>query len=186
MSGNFWPVFVTVSTISAAAVWKFAPDIGQKLPYPFRDFLHDVVCGRAQVPAPVGDGRSADDASTAAVGSTVGEKAPAANAVRATREPAPVPKTAQNPTGSPYLEPAAQALREYRKLSADFEKRKKNMDIAEQRAAMKKLHAQNQRVEYFNRKHREWKEGFPSRGEGRPLSAAVYFRLRTVRGAAGA
>lgn len=161
MSGNFWPVFVTVSTISAAAVWKFAPDIGQKLPYPFRDFLHDVVCGRAQVPA--GD-----------VESTVGEKAPAdavqapaANAVRATREPAPVPKTAQNPTGSPYLEPAAQALREYRKLSADFEKRKKNMDMAEQRAAMKKLHAQNQRVEYFNRKHREWKDSHPAAKAGR-------------------
>ena len=161
MSGNFWPVFVTVSTISAAAVWKFAPDIGQKLPYPFRDFLHDVVCGRAQVPA--------DD-----VGSTVGEKAPAdavqapaANAVRTTREPAPVPKTAQNPTGSPYLEPAAQALREYRKLSTDFEKRKKNMDMAEQRAAMKKLHAQNQRVEYFNRKHREWKDSHPAAKTGR-------------------
>lgn len=174
MSGNFWPVFVTVSTISAAAVWKFAPDIGQKLPYPFRDFLHDVVCGRAQVPAPVGDGRSAADASTAAVGSTVGEKAPAdavqapaANAVRTTREPAQVPKTAQNPTGSPYLEPAAQALREYRKLSADFEKRKKNMDMAEQRAAMKKLHAQNQRVEYFNRKHREWKDSHPAAKAGR-------------------
>ena len=154
MSGNFWPVFVTVSTISAAAVWKFAPDIGQKLPYPFRDFLHDVVCGRAQVPA--GD-----------VESTVGEKAPAANAVRTTREPAPVPKTAQTPTGSPYLEPAAQALREYRKLSADFEKRKKNMDMAEQRAAMKKLHAQNQRVEYFNRKHREWKDSHPAAKAGR-------------------
>ena len=153
MSGNFWPVFVTVSTISAAAVWKFAPDIGHKLPYSFRDFLHDVVCGRAQVPA--------DE-----VGSTVGEKAPA-DAVRTTREPAPVPKAAQTPTGSPYLEPAAQALREYRKLSADFEKRKKNMDMAEQRAAMKKLHAQNQRVEYFNRKHREWKDSHPAAKTGR-------------------
>ena len=54
MSGNFWPVFVTVSTSSAAAVWKFAPDIGQKLPYPFRDFLHDMRLLVQAVPLPGG------------------------------------------------------------------------------------------------------------------------------------
>ena len=165
MSRNFWPVFVSVATISAALVWKFAPDVGQKLPYPFRDLLHDVVCGRARAPAPDADGPSAtapasgmaEETSPAGAGQT-----PATHAVRKEKAPAPVQKTAQNPTGSPYLEQAAQALREYRKLSAEFEKRQKSMDMAEQRAAMKKLHAQNQRVEYFTRKHREWKESHPA------------------------
>ena len=168
MSRNFWPVFVAVSTVSAAFVWRFAPDVGQKLPYPFRDLLHDVICGHAQASASVADGPFV--AAPVAVADKAGEDSPpsgadqasAAHDARAAKGPAPVPKTAQNPTGSPYLEPAAQALREYRKLSAEFEKRQKNMGMAEQRAAMKKLHAQNQRVEYFNRKHREWKESHPA------------------------
>ena len=168
MSRNFWPFFVSVATVSAALGWRVAPDVGQKLPYPFRDLLHDVVCGRAQAPTAAVDGPSAA-AAPAVAADKAGKDSPAgadqASAVdsaRAAKGPAPVPKTAQNPTGSPYLESAAQALREYRRMSEEFEKRQKSMGMAEQRAEMKKLHAQNQRVEYFNRKHREWKASHPA------------------------
>ena len=172
MGRNFWPVFVAVSTLSAAIVWRFAPDVGQKLPYAFRDFLHDTVYGRTPTSAKT----SADASPTAG---NVAEAAPAAEAAsvpapgqqpaveapraaKSAKEPSAVAKTAENPTGSPYLEAAAKALREYRQLSADFEKRQKQLDLAQQRATMKKLHVLNQRVEFLNRKHREWKNAHPA------------------------
>jgi len=178
MGRNFWPVFVAVSTLSAAIVWRFSPDVGQKLPYAFRDFLHDTFYGRTPASARPSAGKSpaaavvaeavpapaaAPEAAAASVPVQGGRPATEApRSAKSAKEPAPVAKTAENPTGSPYLEAAAKALREYRQLSADFEKRQKQLDLAQQRATMKKLHALNQRVEFLNRKHREWKNAHPA------------------------
>lgn len=163
MSGNFWPIFVTVAALSTAVVWKYGPVVGQKLPPPLRDVVNrggghapsdQLAPTRVQPDGATAPALANADAASRPAGTPEDGKSP--------KTPSAVTPTAQNPTGSPYLEPAAKALREYKRLLADFERRQKGMDVAAQRAAMKKLHGLNSRVEFLNRKHREWKESHPA------------------------
>ena len=191
MSRNFGPVFVAIAAISSALVWRFAPEAGPKLPASVRDAILSAVrsacppSGAVQAgPAPaagpeagvvVPGGAVANalpKADAEAPKASAPEPAPAARTsapkAASPREPAAVARTAQNPTGSPFLEPAAKALREFRAQSEAFEKRQKKMSLADQRAGMKKLAALRDRVEFFNRKHREWKQAHPAAsGSGR-------------------
>ena len=186
MGANFWPVFVTVAALSSAVVWKFSPEVGRKLSPSVRDAIRGTVRhAPAATPAhPMTDNPTADVQAPSpkvrekpAVQSTTprGEADGAREAVVAgvtdtqrkqdgkkPKAPGAVTPSAQNPTGSPYLEPAAKALREYKRLLADFERKQKGMNIAAQRAAMKKLHETNARVEFLNQKHREWKQSHPA------------------------
>lgn len=182
MSRNFGPVFTTISAISLALVWKFAPEIGLKLPKPLRDAIFSSVqsvCGgdrsaqAAGTPSAASAPAVAADRPTAVPDRESAARQPAAPAaavpVREAAAKAPVKaadataRSVQNPTGSPYLEPAAKALGEYKKLSAVLEKKRKGMGMAEQRQLMKKLNALHERVEFYNRKHREWKQAHPAK-----------------------
>ena len=196
VAGNFGPVFVIVAAISSALVWRYAPEVGPKLPAPARDAILSAV--RAVCPSPgavqaASDPATAEPEAAAAVpgggtanaSSNAKPEAPKASAPAAapapsaatrtsvakaasSKTPAAVARTAQNPTGSPFLEPAAKALREFRAQSEAFEKRQQKMSLADQRAGMKKLAALRDRVEFFNRKHREWKQAHPAAsGSGR-------------------
>ena len=175
---TFWPVFVIVAALSVATVWRFSPELGQHLPDSVRASICSLFGRTATVSAPAAEATPADDDATAAEpaqpepDARTGVQAAAAAAEKAPRTK---PKTEpvadarkqlprqqqQSPSVSPYLEPAAKALREFRQLNADFERRRGDMPLAEQRAVMKKLHALNQRVESLNRKHREWKQSHP-------------------------
>ena len=166
MNGNFWTVFTAVAVVSSAFVWKFAPEAGQKLPVSIRDRICSAVHKSRPGSSRTGIHPVNDDTRVAAPATP---PAPPKPVVTATPQPpaqtkasaqAKVPaqtRPAKAESGSPYLEPAAKALREYRNLSASLEKNRKTMALAEQRAAMKKLHELNERVEFLNRKHREWK-----------------------------
>ena len=173
MNGNFWTVFTAVAVVSSAFVWKFAPEAGQKLPASVRNRIYDSVrmfrpgASRAEVRSGDIVAPATPPVETAApVPAVVAAPKPAAAAVPA-KSKSPVPgKPAKAGSESPYLGPAAKALREYRTLSASLEKNRKRMGLAEQRAAMKKLHELNERVEFLNRKHREWKASHPA-GSGR-------------------
>lgn len=167
----FWPVFVTVAALSSATVWRFAPELGRHLPDSVRTSICALFGRTATVSAPAAETSSADDAApqdqtepdarTTARDASAAVPQPKATSVADARKPA-LPREPQSSAAvSPYLEPAAKALREFRQLNADFERRQNGMSLAEQRAVMKKLHALNQRVESLNRKHREWKQAHP-------------------------
>lgn len=189
MGGNFWPIFVTVAALSSAVVWKYSPEIGRRLSPSAREAIRNAVGAQPPAAAETEDadvhpasnvtrpGDSAVESPANTVAAVAKKTVPAAPAAAAPttpppaktsggsaspKAPGPVTPTAQNPTGSPYLEPAAKALREYKRLLADFERKEKGMNIAAQRAAMKKLHEVNARVEFLNRKHREWKASHPA------------------------
>lgn len=170
MGKNFWPVYVSIAVISGAITWKFAPEAGQKLPSPVRDLILATVqeaSGRKAPPAPPKAAAEAPAQADTAVRAPAARPAPApqapAVAARKQKKPGtPAASAAPSASGSPYLEPAAKALSEYKALSADFEKRRSGMDLAQQRATMKKLHALNERVEFYNTKHREWKKAHPA------------------------
>lgn len=149
----FWPIFIIVLAVLTAGIWKLAPIVFSWIPQSaiesIRDSARRNLWRTTDAPSPAGT----EDFSTPADAFPLNAEIPASRTTT-TKSPMPVAKTAQNPTGSPYLEAAAKALREYRRLSVGL----KDMGLPEQRAAMRKLHMLNERVEFLNRKHREWKE----------------------------
>lgn len=147
----FWPIFIIVLAGFTAGVWKLAPIISSWIPQSaiesIRDSARRNLWRTTDVPSSAGTEESSPPSEAFPLDAEI-------SASWTTKTPMPVAKTAQNPTGSPYLEAAAKALREYRRLSVGL----KDMDLPQQRTAMRKLHMLNERVEFLNRKHKEWKE----------------------------
>ena len=173
---TFWPVFVIVAALSVATVWRFSPELGRHLPDSVRASICSLFGRTATVSAPAAETTPAADAVAAEPAQpepaqpepdartgvqTAAAPQPKPAPVADARRPLPRKPPQPSPAVSPYLEPAAKALREFRQLNADFERRRGDMSMAEQRAVMKKLHTLNQRVEFLNRKHREWKQSHP-------------------------
>ena len=148
---NFWPIFIIVLAALTAGVWKLAPIVYSWIPRSAIESIRDSANRNLRRTTDAPSSAGTEGFSTPSDAFPLDAEIPAS---RTTKSPMPVAKTAQNPTGSPYLEAAAKALREYRRLSVGL----KNMDLPEQRAAMRKLHMLNERVEFLNRRHRAWKE----------------------------
>jgi len=157
MKGLFWPLLLIAAALGTAAIWRYTSVFSGS---------DDALSEAAPAPVAIAPVRApvATEKPVAPVREPVAEKkAPASSKAKGdAKSVRAVPRTKDNPTGSPWLEPAAKLLREYRRESAELERNKDRMDMAAQRAKMKKLHFMRERLEKLNARHRAWKAEHPA------------------------